>query len=242
MSQSWALCLSRGEAGCAARLRQTPLVEVCEIADKVWLRGPYREEIAEQIHAMPTGVRFRVLDDGQLIPWGARVPQGRLPAGNWRPLAGWFELTLPTATVPATLPSRVGLRLVRDLQERTPSLLILSIERWLRYAETAPQVRLDGLQFVANESGRVLVRGTPAPPLAGELLVEESGVAVPAGWWWSPAVDGPVLRALLGLEAGELAILRLDGCVDRIAAGDFVRATRSAVRQTAAAATQGSKL
>lgn len=240
MSQSWALCLSRAEAGCAARLRQIPQVEVCEVADNIWLRGPHREEIATMIHAMPTGVRYRVLDDGQLVPWAARVPQGRLPAGNWRPLSGWFELALPAAAMPATLASRVGLRLVRDLQERTPSLLILSIERWLHYAETAPQVRLDGLQFVADERGRVLVRGTPAPPLAGERLVEDSGIAVPAGWWWSPAVDGPVLRELLGLEAGELAVLGLDGRVERIARGDFVRATRSAVRQTAAAATQGS--
>ncbi len=242
MSQSWALCLSRAEADSAARLRQIPHVEVCEVADNVWLRGPYREEIASLIYTMPTGVRYRVLDDGQLVPWGARVPKGQLPAGNWRPLAGWFELSLPTAALPDTLPSRAGLRLVRDLQERTPTLLVLPVDRWLRYAETAPQVRLDELQFAADECRQVLVRGTPAPPLAGERLVEECGIAVPAGWWWSAAVDGPVLRELLGLEAGELAILRLDGRVDRIAEGDFVRATRSAVRQTAAAATQGNVL
>jgi len=79
----------------------------------------------------------------------------------------------------------------------------------------------------------VVIRGTPLPPLAGARFVDRGGVAVPAGWTWSPAVDAPTLRRLLQLEKGDLTLWTLDGPWQRIAADDFARAGRSAIRATA---------
>src|SRR5271157_6383522 len=80
--QGWAMRLDRRDVAAAGRLRQVAGVEVCEQADAVWLRGPQSgEELHWQLAAVPGARRFSVLSDGQLLPAGARVPQGRLPQG-----------------------------------------------------------------------------------------------------------------------------------------------------------------
>jgi hypothetical protein len=77
------------------------------------------------------------------------------------------------------------------------------------------------------------VRGQPLPPLSGERFVECEGVAIPAGWHWSPNVEAVVLRELLCLTAGDVALLHVSGDYELVAAANFVQATRSAVRHTA---------
>lgn len=243
MSGRWAVRLDQAEAAVAARLRQIPRVEVYVegTGGAVWLRGPLDDALAEQIHALPAGERFQVLDDGQLIPWGGRVPHGTLPAENWGPLSGWFEPHLPLAALPGSLAASAKLELARDETEREPSLLTLDIPEWLAYVASAPQVRLDRWMFAVNSQGRVLVRGTPLPPLPGQRLVEEGGIVVPAGSWWSPPVDAAVLRRWFELAEGDLALLGHDGAWEKIEAGDFTRATRGAIRSTAAALDAGGK-
>jgi hypothetical protein len=129
----------------------------------------------------------------------------------------------------------VALRLVRSPAEEAPAVLLTSLAAWRDYAETAPAVRLERWSFAADTSGRVLVRGVPLPPLRGERLTDRDGLFTPAGWSWTPAVEPAIVRSALGLAAGDCGWLRTDGTWERIAAGDWTRASRSAARQTARA-------
>ena len=94
-------------------------------------------------------------------------------------------------------------------------------------------MRLAPCTFALSESGTVVVRGRPLPSIAGKRLVEQKGVAVLAGWCWEPAVDVAVVRRLLDLSQGDLALLHDDGSFDVVPASAFVRASRSAVRLSA---------
>ena len=96
----------------------------------------------------------------------------------------------------------------------------------------APQVRLDRWRFAVAADGRVAVHGQPLPPLPGRRWVEQEGIAVPAGWTWTPAVEAALLRQVFGLAEGDVALWDVDGAWERIAADEFVRATRAAVRAT----------
>ena len=115
---------------------------------------------------------------------------------------------------------------------REPSLLEASLDGLAAYAQAAPQWRLERWAFVATDDGRVLVRGLPLPPLSGNRFVESDGVCVTAGCAWSPAVEPAIVRQLLQLEEGEIAIFWEVGSFDRIAAGDWVRVSRSALAGT----------
>ncbi len=96
----------------------------------------------------------------------------------------------------------------------------------------APQIRLNRWCFAAAADGRVVVRGVPVAPLPGTPYVEQAGVAVPAGWAIAPELPEKVLSKVLQVEPGGLVLLDPNGSLQRIAASDFVRATRSAIRAT----------
>ena len=90
----------------------------------------------------------------------------------------------------------------------------------------------------AAADGGVIVRGTPLPPIPGTQWTLDDGIATPAGLTWSPPVDAATLQQVLGLAAGEIALLRPDGTFDRLAADHWVRASRSAIRGTLETARQ----
>ena len=231
--QGWAICLDRRDVSAAGRLRQVAGVEVYEEAEAVWLRGPQLGEALQwQLAAVAGARRFSVLPDGQLLPSGARVPRGWLPRGPWTALSRWMGLECPPALLAGRDEATVARVLVRSERMEEASLLLTQFDLWAAYAVDSPQVRLDRWRFAVAAGGRAAVHGRPLPPLPGQRWVEQEGIAVPAGWTWTPAVEAALLRQIFGLAEGDVALWHADGEWERIAADEFVRATRAAVRET----------
>jgi MoxR-vWA-beta-propeller ternary system domain bpX2 len=226
MSGRWAVRLEHGTA--LGELRRGAGLEVSEQTDGLWLRGE-DEALLRRMLLLPGCRLFSVLGDGQLVPHGARVPRGRLPAGPWQALDRWLTVRLDPAALPGRLLDTVSLRMVPSTIEREANVLLLPLAVWARYAVEAPQVRLQRWTF-AVATRLVVLRGLPLPPLPGQHFCEAEGVAMQAGYSWEPAVDATVLCSVLRLEKGDLALLHADGSWDHIRAGDFVAATRAAVR------------
>ncbi len=233
MKARFAIRLPQESAAHLGPLRRWSAFEVCIEDDCVWLRAAsLTEEQWEYCRRLPGADRYQVLDDRQLLPAGALVPRGFLPGGPWEPLVTWLRVELPAAEPALAAPPRMTLSLTRSNEPRAASWLLTTMHEWSAYVETAPQVRLDRWTFAADSSGAVVVRGAPLPPLRGTQYVERAGIGVPAGWAWSPAVDAAVVRAVMRLEHGDCALWMSNGAWQRIEAGDWVRATRSAVRLT----------
>lgn len=211
-------------------------VEVLEAAPRVWLRASaLSDEQWEQCRRLPGADRYTVLADGQLLRVGNTVPLGRLPQGAWAPIRKALQLELPRADdAPTRPPEPANIRIVRSDEVAEANWLVATMADWLAYAATAPQVRLARWTFIAAENGAVAIRGEPLPPLPGRRFVEQSGIVVPAGSTWEPAVEPEILRRALGLNPGDSAWFAADGAWRLIAAGDWVQASRSSVRLTAA--------
>jgi hypothetical protein len=141
-----------------------------------------------------------------------------------------MAVDLPPAALGGRLPGQIALRLEPSAEEERPNVLLTAAEAWLNYASEAAQVRLDRWTFALDAEGRAVVRGWPSPPIAGTHYVEQQGVAVQAGWRWTPRVDADIVRDALHLSTGDLALLHGDGTWDFIGGEHFVRATRSAIR------------
>jgi hypothetical protein len=231
--QRWAIRLDRRDVAAAGRLRQIADVEVCEQEEFLWLRGPQSGEALQwQLAAVAGARRFSVLPDGQLLPLGARVPQGWLPQGPWTGLSRWMGLDLPPSQLAGRSEATVALALVRSDRMEEASLLLTQLGLWTAYAIHAPQVRLDRWRFAVAADGRVAIEGRPLPPLPGQHWVVREGIAVPAGWTWTPAVEAVLVRQVLGLAEGDVALWQADQAWERIAGDEFVRATRAAARAT----------
>jgi hypothetical protein len=128
----------------------------------------------------------------------------------------------------------VRLQLVRSAVICRPTILRLSLKSWAGFIESAPQLRMGCLSFLAARDGQVLVRGNPLPPLPGQQFVDHDGIVVPAGWSWQPAVEPQVLRAAAELESGDCLLWTADAGCQKLPADGWVRVSRSAVRLTLA--------
>ena len=230
----WAVCLPSAQIVSAGSLRLMPGIEVCAVGESVWLRGGHGgKDLERRLRGLPGARRFRVLDDGQLVAAGRRIPQGRIPDGPWIPLVRWLGIETPEACRAAGLAEPIRLELRRSVDVVEPSVLLASMDGWLACADTCARVRLDRWRFAVSRDGQVVVHGHPLPSLPGLRLVDYDGIAVPAGWYWSPAVEPAVVRQRWGLEPGDLGLWQTARTWQRIAAGDFVQATRAAIRASA---------
>jgi hypothetical protein len=234
MTRRWAVCLERDEVDSLRTLRLVDNAEVCEQDRYIWVRGPTLDDaLARLLRRHPHARRYWVLPDQQLLGPGKLVPQGYLPAGPWGPLREWLEVALPVANFAGAVTSRVEVRLVRTGVVRASNVMLTNIADWSAYGADAPQVRLDHWYFAAAGDGRVVVRGTPLPPLPGRHFVAEHGIGIPAGWKCDPDVPTEVLRAVFQVDQPDLVLLCEDDSHERIPGSCFVRASRSAIRMTA---------
>jgi hypothetical protein len=229
----FALAIPHSEASHLGALRRWTGIEVCEEGPLVWVRAAHLDEHQwDFCRRLPGADRYTITDEGRRLAVGNLVPHGRLPTGPWRSLVDWLEVELPRRDESPPLPPPVSLRLVRSTIERDAGWLLTDAATWHAYASTAPQIRLACWSFAADETGAVVVRGKPLPPVPGVRLVESDGIAVPVGYAWRPAVSAALVREAFRLEKDDGILWTADGVRRRIAAGDWVRATRSAARLT----------
>lgn len=225
--------MARADAAALAGLRLVPGVEVAESALELWLRGqPAEVSFAARLLALPAMGRYERLPPDRLRRLDERIPSRQLPSLSWQPLSTWLRAELPAAALPGNEPAVVELRLVRSAGEREPELLLTGLAEFQRFVEQAAWVRLERWRFAADASGRVLVRGTPLPPLPGKRFALNEGVAVPAGFGWSPAVSAGVVARRLGASDEALVLWNEDGTLSRLHREQFVPVTRSAVAAT----------
>ena len=236
----WAVQLPQGAACAAGALRLRGDVRACETGGALWLRGDdLSEELDLELRKLPGARRYTVNADESVTPVGRALPVADLPGGPWSALSTWLAPHPQPAALAGRVGARLSLRLERAETEQPATVLLTTAAAFADFAAAAPAVRLRPLRFAAASDGRVVLWGTPLPPMPGRRYADRAGVAVPCGFAWSPSLEPAVLRALLGLATGDLALFHEDGSYEHVGAGAFARAGRAAARATAAALKTG---
>ena len=220
-----------------AALRTTAGVEVMQTGSEsgdLWLRG------GEILRSFPHLELAALQPNGGLVPLGKRVPSGRLPADAvWIPLAEAIRVNAPASLLPGqVVDPPVGLQLVRGEIWTAPELLRCDVNVLRQFVEGVSTKELAAFQFAMNPNGEVLVRNVREPtqlPLAARRSYNldshaNQAVARPCGWDWSPRMHASVLVRVCGLAAGQMALFDEDGTWEKVLPGDWMNASRSAVR------------
>jgi hypothetical protein len=235
MKFAWTIRLAPEDAGSLATIRLHPGVEVALAPDALWVRGRGTEDarLDQALRSLPAVERYEWLGGDQLRPLESRIPSDTLPALRWEPLAQWFGVELPSCGLSAEPPRPTSLRLVRSTNEADPNVLLTTFREWSRFALQAAEIRLQRLRFAVSNEATAVIWGRPLPPTTGGRFVEQSGIAVPAGFTWRPAVTAAILRQVFRVAEQALVLWHLDGSVTNIHPEQFVAAGRGAVRETA---------
>ena len=215
-------------------VRAVPGLQAAEAAGQLWLRGlPATGELPLAVRALPATAAYGLDAAGRLFPTGSLTPTAQLPALAWQPIRAFVPLELPTAALPAQAAPRYRVRLAPSARAEAGAALLTTLAAWHEYAETAPEIRLTSLRFAVAADQRVLLLGTPLPPISGQEHWLSEGLLLPAGLDF----EAPLLSTLLAQQlnpAGDAVLLfAVDGSWERVLNVDLLPVTRSAVRLTA---------
>ncbi|MBO2010277.1 hypothetical protein [Hymenobacter negativus] len=215
-------------------VRAVPGLQATEAAGQLWLRGlPATGELPLAVRALPATASFVLDAAGRLFPTGSLTPIAQLPTLVWQPIRVFVPLELPTAALPAQAAPRYRVQLAPSAQAETGAALLTTLAAWHEYANTAPEIRLTGLRFAVATDRRVLLLGTPLPPLPGQEHWLSEGMLLPAGFDF----EAPMLAALLARQLNpavdSVLLFAADGSWERIPNEHLLPVTRSAVRLTA---------
>ena len=225
----WAARLRPADIDAAAALRTLRQVELLDLGQWLWLRGP-----EAPLRTLPHVEHARLDGSGRLFPRHSRLPTGRLPTEGWTPIAEALLPSRPATVLPGRLlPGPVPVVLERSQDWQPARVLRTTLAEFAAWVASTPAPRWQDMRFAAGPDGAALVRGDPPPPLPGRAHTEVERVIVPCGYRWRPAIPPPVLRDVLGLLAGESALFDETGTWARLRADDWCPVSRSAVRMTA---------
>ncbi|MGI4759170.1 MAG: hypothetical protein ACRYF0_00585 [Janthinobacterium lividum] len=215
-------------------VRAVPGLQAAEAAGELWLRGlPATGELPLVVRALPATAAYELDAQGRLFPLGSLTPTSQLATLTWQPIQAFVPLQVPTAALPAQGAPRYQVRLVPSARAEAGAALLTTFATWHAYAATAPEIRLTGLRFAVAADHRVLLLGTPLPPVPGQEHWLREGLLLPAGFDFEAPLLAPLLARQLNAATDALLLFAADGRWERIASENILPVTRSAVRLTA---------
>ena len=229
----WAVELAPDDAEGLAPLRLHPGLYVLTVRDAVWLSGSQTSDLQEAWFAqLSCRARYVCDQDSRLTPVGGRVPTMRLPDGEWCPISLFLSPQIPSPALAAQLVRKCRIALREATTAREAGAILTDPTALGAWAETASDVRLRRLRFALCEDGRLLLVGTPLPPIRGNSYVSHRQLLLPAGQELDPPALRDLLPGMMSLAEGDVVLFHRDGSGERIGAHDFVPASRSAIRRT----------
>jgi hypothetical protein len=231
MTPTWAICMKLEVADSIGPLRCTSGLEVCTTDGTLWLRGSDTEMLSIlELRSLPAVGRYRV-DGDRLLPLGKRLPIGLLPDGPWSPLHEWVSVDVARPSLPGQASGRVGLSLVRGDNAAESNIVMTTPAACVAWAEHASSLRLIPLSVAIDRAQeRVILKGTPLPPLPGARYVLADRVGLPAGYDFDLSISHEDVVGLLQLAPGQSALFEPDGAWSVFDDDVFVAATRSTLR------------
>jgi hypothetical protein len=185
------------------------------------------------VRILPTTAAYALDVQGRLFPLGSLTPTAQLPTLAWQPIQAFVPLELPTAALPAQGTPHYQVRLVPSARAEAGAALLTTLAAWRTYAETAPEIRLTSLRFAVAADQRVLLLGTPLPPIPGQEHWLRQDLLLPAGFDFEAPLLAPLLERQLNPAGDAVLLFAADGSWERILTEHIVPVTRSAVRLTA---------
>lgn len=199
----------------------------------LWLRGISLTEKQDPLLLQLPALHTWWLDDkDQLFPRSGLTPVATLKKLPWKPLPELLPVTLPVSAMPAALPPLLPLQLAPCATPQNSYALLTTAAAWFNYGETAPEARLQPLSFAASGSNKVLITGTPLPPVPGKEYILQEQLLLPAGYTFVPAGIAAIVSRQLNPAQTDLLLFHIDGTWESIPATAFVKAGRSAIRLT----------
>ena len=144
--KGWVVQIPATGFGALMPLRLSERLEACETEGMTWVRflGVENDETAqfgEEVRVALAAKLFHWTATDEMVPWGCRVPTGRLPEGTWVALRNLIVPEVPGTGFAARGVEGCALRLVRSDEVQDVSVLRTTLGVWEGYVRRTSALR-----------------------------------------------------------------------------------------------------
>ena len=149
----------------------------------IWVRDfDYAQIHSVEVKTMPYKTIF-YSRGGKLFPLNRLLPDRNVPGLLWTPIERVLPVRLPAMNHNYFgLAEQIDIHLVAADAEREAVAMIIPLTTLKAYIETAPAVRLQGLQWTVLNAADALLVGQPLLPIAGTVYWARQNLLLPAGY------------------------------------------------------------
>lgn len=231
--QEYVLQINQTQREALAGVRLQPGLRVAEEGNILWLRGiAWPDGLTTAIWQLPAINVYEMDESSLLFKRNSQVPIAKLPTLSWVALQQFLPVQPPVSAYKGEIGEKLALKLMPSAKQQTGVALLTTLQHLKAFAELAPQVRLNRLKFAVSGSGDVLITGTPLPTIPGREFWLNHNMLLPCGYDFEYSILAALLPRQLNLNKEDIAIFEPNGNWQKIEAGNFVTATRSAIRLT----------
>jgi hypothetical protein len=227
--KNWVWTIDRQYADRLGVVRTLPNVQVGLSETTIWLMSPDEDIRLRQLPVLHT---YRLDEENRLFPEGKKTPVGMLPELDWEPLQRWMPIEFPASALPGEAKAQIKVKLIQAEIEKKADALLAEWSVWNKYAQAASAHRLKPLAFAAAADNRVLIIGTPLPPIPGKAYWVEGPWIIPCGKKLEFEFLSKALAAQLNPEKNAMLLLHEENRLELIFSSNLITTSRSAVRKT----------
>lgn len=229
----WVIRLDKAESHSLAAIRCTPDWEIAMDDASIWIRSKQElESIDGTMRQLPIRNTFFIDTQNRLFSPESITPTGVLKELTWQSLSDFIKVSLPVSGLPGKSQQKIPIQL-RSAQKTSEGVaLMTSLEIWKKYAETAPEVRLESLQFAVSENNQVLITGLPLPSLPGTEFWNCNNILLPSGYEFEVPMMAGFINKKLNPQQQSILLFDKNGGCQLIDKNFFIPAKRSSIRLT----------
>lgn len=227
------LQINRQHEELLATIRSWDNLKVAFDAPYIWIKDFTTNQInSSEIHQIPFAAIYEVKEN-LLFAKGSLLPSQKLPAGLlWTPILRAFPLQLPSFNHNFFgINESLSLTIVASKMERQAFVLVTSIQEAKKYITTAPEIRLQKLQWVLIDS-KVVIFGTPLLPIQGETYWKNNDFLMPSGYDFEFPVLSSLLENKINLNKEKWVFWQKDGTFFTVSKQDIKPLSISSFRLT----------
>ncbi|WP_192822972.1 hypothetical protein [Rufibacter sp. LB8] len=172
------------------------------------------------------------LQNNLLFPDGSKLPVKRMATSLlWTPLERGLPVTLPVYNHNFFgLQEKLPVKLAPSELEQPCFGLLTSTESLSAYAQTAPAIRLQNLDWVILNQVNALVLGTPTVPISGATFWKRNSHLLPTGYDFELSILADVIQESINPEEEHWVLWSEDGTYSFIEKSQLQPLSISSVR------------
>jgi hypothetical protein len=214
-------------------IRQWPNLKVAFDSNQVWITNFNSVQIESvEVKSIPYKQLFYSTKN-KLYMLDSLLPDRNVPTFLWTPIERALPISIETYNHNYFGIKQTGpIQLVKTDETEKESVMLTTLDKLVNYIETAPNFRVNPIEWVLLNTEDVLLFGTPILPINGAMYWVNKDSILPVGYNFELSILAELIGHKLNIEKDDWLIWNTDSTYFKVNKDAIKPLSLSSVRKT----------